>query len=164
MANIRKQWIIEYEHIKDFSLLPMDIQHLFNKTVDFLPNAYVPYSDFRVSAGMILEDGQILTNVNQENVSFPVGICAERALLAMKDGLGLNQAVKAIAVAFQPSTQFHTHDYIAPCGMCRQALLEYEQRNQAWIPIYLLDKDHQKALKFNSIHDLLPFSFAKIDG
>src|SRR5690606_3426511 len=44
-------------------------------------NAYAPYSDFSVGAAAMLVNGEIVTGSNQENVSFPAGLCAERVAL-----------------------------------------------------------------------------------
>ena len=54
---------------------------LLNKAREVTKNAYAPYSKFYVGAIAKLNNGEFLEGTNQENASYPVGICAERALL-----------------------------------------------------------------------------------
>ncbi len=78
-------------------------------------NAYAPYSRFKVGAA-ILAGGRIFQGCNVENASFPVGICAERSALAAAVSAGATEIQAVVIVADRP---------ITPCGMCRQALAEF---------------------------------------
>lgn len=78
-------------------------------------NAYAPYSHFRVGAA-ILADGRIFAGCNVENAAYPVGICAERAALAQAVANGCQKLEALVLVTDSPAT---------PCGMCRQALVEF---------------------------------------
>jgi len=81
--------------------------------------AYAPYSNFHVGAAVLLRDGTVLTGVNVENASYPVGICAERAAIARAVGEGARPGdIEAIAVAA-------SGDEATPCGACRQWLVEF---------------------------------------
>src|SRR5271166_6054294 len=86
--------------------------------------AYAPYSGFMVGAALATESGAVLTGCNVENASFPVGGCAERhAIAAAVAGEGPEMRIARIAiVALDP-----THEPVAcaPCGACRQAILEF---------------------------------------
>lgn len=158
----KKTLQIEYEVVEDFKKLSNKVKDLIQKTIKVLPKAYAPYSNFHVGAGLLLSNEDILVNVNQENIAFPVGICAERAVLSMIDGLHDFKAVKieALVIAFQKqSNESDGPNYISPCGMCRQAILEYEQRNETPFPIYMIYQDFKSAIKVSSIRSLLPFSF-----
>mgnify|MGYP005811183171 CR=1 FL=1 len=88
--------------------------------------AYAPYSEFLVGASVLLENGVIFEASNQENVSFPVGICAERALLSFVHG---NQPgvrpIKLAVVARRNKSEGYAP--VTPCGLCRQTINEYEQ-------------------------------------
>ena len=87
-------------------------------------NAYAPYSDFKVGAA-ILAGGKIYVGCNVENASYPVGVCAERAALAAAVAAG-NTAIDAVVItADKPLT---------PCGMCRQALAEFNPE----VPILMI--------------------------
>jgi cytidine deaminase len=89
--------------------------------------AYAPYSHFRVGAVARLAGGKIITGTNQENASFPAGICAERVLLSAASSLYPDRPIEAIAISYQQDKGRSNHP-ISPCGICRQSLQEYEQR------------------------------------
>ncbi|HOO69396.1 MAG TPA: cytidine deaminase [Bacteroidales bacterium] len=107
--------------------------------------AYSPYSNFRVGAAIRLDNGMILQGNNQENASFPAGICAERAVIFYAHANFPESKIRAIAVT------------ASPCGVCRQVLLESEKR--AGAPIRMILANGNKIFIFNSIKDLLPFGF-----
>jgi cytidine deaminase len=83
-----------------------------------MPNAYVPYSHFRVGAAVLIEDGTIRPGVNVENASYPLSVCAERNAVASMVISGHGR-VLAVAVATDASTP------TPPCGGCRQVLWEF---------------------------------------
>ena len=71
---------------------------LLNAARQALPNAYAPYSNFKVGAAVLLANGKTITGTNQENAAFPVGICAEGTALSAASSLYPDVAVTAIAV------------------------------------------------------------------
>jgi cytidine deaminase len=83
-----------------------------------MARAYAPYSDFHVGAALQSSDGTVIAGCNVENSSFPAGICAERAALAAAVVAGHRQFTQLAIVtdAKEPTT---------PCGVCRQALMEF---------------------------------------
>src|SRR5690625_5095014 len=58
--------------------LPLDVQHLMEQAEDARAHSYSPYSRFRVGAALLLDNGVIIKGSNQENASYPAGLCAER--------------------------------------------------------------------------------------
>jgi len=83
-----------------------------------MERAYAPYSDFRVGAALVGADGGIFAGCNVENSAYPAGICAERSALAA--------AVVGGARRFDLLVIFTEADEpTPPCGMCRQALVEF---------------------------------------
>ncbi len=123
--------------------------------------AYAPYSRFNVGAVARLVNGELVVGTNQENASYPVSICAERVLLSAAATLHPNVAIDTIAISYN-NTKGKSDHPISPCGMCRQSLVEYEERmNQ---PIRLILSGLQgKVFIIEKANALLPLSFGGID-
>jgi len=120
-------------------------------------NAYAPYSNFFVGAAAKLSNGKIVTGANQENASFPVGMCAERVLLSAVSSFFPGIAIDTIAISYQSKTVISDHP-ISPCGMCRQALQEFEERMEK--PIRLILAGHEgRVYIIRSVSYLLPLAF-----
>ncbi|HEV9037679.1 MAG TPA: cytidine deaminase [Puia sp.] len=90
-------------------------------------DAYAPYSRFRVGAAARLANGEVITGSNQENASFPAGICAERTLLSAAASRFPGVPIETIAISYV-NGQGPSDRPISPCGICRQSLQEMEQR------------------------------------
>jgi len=117
----------KYEIYNDISELTKEDAWLLNEAREATSLAYAPYSNFQVAAVAKLANGEIVAGSNQENASFPVGLCAERVLLSSISSLYPKVAVDAIAISYQSANNGSNHP-IAPCGICRQSLNEYEAR------------------------------------
>ncbi len=121
--------------------------------------AYAPYSKFKVGAALQLNNNKTVSGSNQENASFPVGICAERVALAnhamQYPGISIDSI--AVYVNNKPSRQ-----PAAPCGMCRQALYEQEVKQKSPIRI-LLKGNGNEIVAVNSVKDILPLGFSGSD-
>ena len=103
--------------------MAIDFEGLFEAARGAANNAYAPYSGFRVGAAVRTVSGGVHVGCNMENVSFTVGVCAERAALAqaiVAEGPGMRvAALEVVAVDQQGNLVPCT-----PCGACRQAILE----------------------------------------
>lgn len=119
--------------------------------------AYAPYSKFSVGAVALLANGEIVTGTNQENASYPVGICAERVLLGNAAMNYPGMPIVTLAVSYQ-SEGGKSDKPISPCGMCRQSLLEYEGRTGAGIRM-ILSGQTGKVIILQTASHLLPFAF-----
>lgn len=133
-------------------------RELFKRANDVCQAAYAPYSNFYVGASLLLENELFVTGSNQENSSFPCGICAERVALFSAKSNYPNLKVFKIAITTQ-TKDFQNINPVAPCGLCRQVLLEYEIKQKHKIEIYIFNK--KKVIKFNQAKDLLPFYFTE---
>ena len=117
--------------------LPDQIKVLFNKAKLIRESAYSEYSKFSVGAAVLLENGEFLCGSNQENASYPSGLCAERAAL------------------------FYANDNpVAPCGSCRQVISEFQTKQNSDIGLYFMG-EKGKIIYTDSINNLLPFKFDK---
>src|SRR5436190_9558685 len=122
-----KKFEFEYEVYDDISQLTEEDAWLLREARSVTEQAYAPYSKFHVGAVAMLENGEVVAGTNQENASYPVGICAERVLLGTAATLHPDVAVRSMAISYN-SDELKSDHPISPCGMCRQALLEYETR------------------------------------
>jgi cytidine deaminase len=92
----------------------MTDQELYEQAKAAAAVAYAPYSQFEVGAAVLLRDGRVITGVNVENASYPLGMCAERCALA-----------RAVAEGARPGDVEAVGVTASPCGGCRQWLLEF---------------------------------------
>ena len=130
---------------------------LLNKAKEVTAHAYAPYSRFRVGAAARLDNGQVITGTNQENASFPAGICAERVLMSAASSLYPGVPIDTLAVSYH-NENGPGDNPISPCGICRQSLQEFEQRTGRPIRLIL---SGQKGAVYIIPHSslLLPLAF-----
>src|SRR5688572_4612307 len=152
-----KKFEFSYEVYNDSSELSEQDAWLLGEARTVTEHAYAPYSNFHVGAVAILENGEIIAGTNQENASYPVGICAERVLLGTVATLHPKVPIKSIAISYN-SEEVKSDHPISPCGMCRQALLEYESRTAKPIRL-ILSGQEGKVFVIKSAGALLPFAF-----
>lgn len=136
--------------------LSVEEQNLVSKAKEATKTAYAPYSQFYVGAAVLLENGTVVTGNNQENGAYPSGLCAERVALFYANAQFPNVAVKAIAVAVETNGA-ENKQLVAPCGSCRQVILESEIRYKH--PIRILMSSQNSVSVVESIKDLLPLYF-----
>ncbi|MBQ8098467.1 MAG: cytidine deaminase [Bacteroidaceae bacterium] len=147
--------IIPYE-LWDIEELSAEDRALVEAAKSATAQSYAPYSAFHVGSALRLSTGDIYTGNNQENASYPCGTCAERALLHYVQANFPQKSINAMAIAAETKGNF-TQMPLPPCGLCRQALLEAEQRQQK--NISLLMYGTKQVLIVRSIAHLLPFQF-----
>lgn len=154
---MQKEITISYRYFSDEAELPADYQSLLTEATKALDMAYAPYSHFQVGAAILLDNGQVVTGANQENAAYPSGLCAERTAMYYTGAHYPKNTIKAVfVVARKENTTYQVA--ACPCGSCRQAMLEYEERQKS--PITLLFRSGQKGyVAVNSVADLLPFKF-----
>lgn len=107
--------------------------------------AYAPYSNFKVGAALLTEDGEIYTGCNVENVSYGLTNCAERTAIfkAVADG---RQKFRAVAITAD------SDKVCSPCGACRQVMAEFGD-------YYIIQSDKDGNYVINTVDELLPGSF-----
>ncbi len=124
-----------------------------------LKNAYAPYSNFHVGAAILLENGKIVTGNNQENAAYPSGLCAERVAIFYAGAHYPNVGVNTIAISVK-SKSVVINEPLSPCGGCRQAIAEYENKFGKNIRI-IMSGEKGKIYIAKSIESLLPLMFSK---
>jgi len=127
----------------------MDVSQLIKKALEAKERAYVPYSNFRVGAALLTEDGEIFTGCNIEISSYSPTLCAERTAIfkAVSEG---HKKIKAIAVVGDSNFTY-------PCGVCRQVIREFGK--DATIIVANSEDDYRTY----KLEDLLPHSFGPED-
>lgn len=130
---------------------------LFSEAEKARENAYAPYSNFRVGAAILLDNGKIITGNNQENAAYPSGLCAERVAVYFAGAQFPNNKILQMAVTARSEKQT-LNKPIPPCGSCRQAIAEYEIKQNQPIDIYFMGETGQ-VYKTDSIKALLPLLF-----
>ncbi len=110
--------------------------------------ACAPYSQFKVGAALLTNDGKIFTGANVESASYGLTCCAERVALfhALTTGKKKFYAIAVVA---------RIKGGAMPCGACRQLLAEYAPDALVWIS----DSDHPSAIKEFTVKELLPGAF-----
>ncbi len=146
--------LMVYESVHE---LEKEDQVLMHAAVKARNNAYSPYSKFNVGAAVLLDNDEIIIGNNQENASYPSGLCAERVAVFYASAKFPDIAIKAIAIS-ATSKNFVVDKPAAPCGNCRQSISEYEIRQQRPIAI-IMSGETGEILKCNSVSDILPLAF-----
>ena len=155
MKEIKKESILYiYESLDE---LPRSVLNLMNDAVEARKKAYAPYSQFQVGAAILLDNNMVVTGNNQENASYPSGLCAERTAIYFA-GSQYPQAKMLKMAISATSVKKQTRKPIPPCGACRQAIAEYEIKQQSPIEIFFMGERGPIA-KSKSLSNLLPFTF-----
>lgn len=113
--------------------------------------AYAPYSDFKVGASLLCDDGEIFSGCNIENAAYSPGNCAERTAVfkAVSEG---RKEFKAIAIV---AGKDEVKEYTSPCGMCRQVLREFVNPEK----FYVIMAKNIFDYKVMTLEELFPMSF-----
>ncbi|MCG8581543.1 MAG: cytidine deaminase [Bacteroidales bacterium] len=131
-------------------------QELIKLAKEACSKAYAPYSEFNVGAAVLLENGKIITGSNQENAAYPSGLCAERTAIFYANAQHPDTPVVSMAIIAMNKNGV-LENPVAPCGACRQVLLETELRFKKAYDILLVGQSSIQKIK--SSKDLLPLSF-----
>nr|WP_204598421.1 cytidine deaminase [Clostridium pascui] len=124
---------------------------LIEEAINAREFAYVPYSNFKVGAAVLMEDGSIYSGCNIENASFGATNCAERTAIfkAISEG---KKEIKALAEIGDIET------YTMPCGICRQVISEFISED---IDVILIKNKNDFVIK--KFSEIFPLSFSKKD-
>jgi cytidine deaminase len=153
----KEQYQFDFLRVTDRALLSHEDSLLLQQAMQAAEKAYAPYSNFLVGAAAKLSTSVIVVGSNQENASYPVGVCAERVLLGLIGSQYPEVPIETMAITYQTSKR-DSNVPVSPCGMCRQALVEYENRVKRPIRLLLAGMTGD-VLLIESSRLLLPFAF-----
>lgn len=128
------------------------IQKLIHTAIQQLAFSYTPYSHFRVGAALLGKNGEIYTGCNIENAGYTATSCAERTAFfkAVSEGI---RAFRAICIV--GGKEGILTEYTAPCGVCRQVMMEFCDPETFQI-ILAVDSEHYDVY---TLKELLPLGF-----
>lgn len=132
----------------------MEESELLKKAFEARKNSYCPYSGFAVGAALLAKNGVVYTGCNVENASYGVSNCAERTALYKAVSEGVYEFSAIAIVGGKRQMQEGETEYCSPCGICRQALVEFCKPDFKII----LGKS-QKQYKVYTMEELLPVKF-----
>ena len=127
-------------------------KELIQKAIEARENAYCPYSNFKVGAAALFEDGKIYIGCNVENASFGATNCAERTAIFTGVANG-NRVLKELALIGD------VNSFTYPCGICRQVISEFAESGK--MKIYII-KNENEVLE-TTLDEIMPGTFTKKD-
>ena len=142
-----------FKLIEENNEIKEDINEVLVKAaIDATKYAYVPYSNFKVGAAILAENGTIYTGCNIENASYSPTNCAERTAIFKAVSEGVTK-FKKIAVVGGPNGNLE--NYCPPCGVCRQVISEFADQDFELI----LGTSENTYAVYNFFEEVLPLSF-----
>ena len=134
-------------------------RHLVDLARQSTYRSYAPYSHFSVGAAILLSNGETVTGSNQETAAFPSGTCAARTAAYYAHSRYPDARFEAIAIAARGTDGQEVASPVAPCGACRQTLLEYETLAGKGVKVILAGRDEIFILP--SVTSTLPLAFSE---
>lgn len=132
------------------------IEKLIDTAIEQLKFSYTPYSNFKVGAALLAKNGEIFTGCNIENASYTPTNCAERTAFfkAVSEGVRDFQAICIVGGKDGKLTE-----YTAPCGVCRQVMMEFCNPKTFQI-ILAVDKERYEIY---TLEELMPLGFGPLN-
>lgn len=124
-----------------------DLSKLYELAKTSSQKAYAPYSKFNVGAAILSIEGNFFSGCNVENISYPLGTCAEQSAISAMINNGDRKIAKILIYSGGSSL-------ISPCGACRQRIAEFSSDET---PVFFADSTGIK--ETHSVSELLPFQF-----
>ena len=132
------------------------IEKLIDTAIEQLKFSYIPYSNFKVGAALLAKNGEIFTGCNIENASYTPTNCAERTAFfkAVSEGVREFRAICIVGGKDGKLTE-----YTAPCGVCRQVMMEFCDPKTFQI-ILAVDKERYEIY---TLEELMPLGFGPLN-
>ena len=128
------------------------IEKLIDTALAQLDFSYAPYSGFNVGAALLAKNQAVYTGCNIENAAYTPTNCAERTAFfkAVSEGVRDFEAICIVGGKNQKAT-----GYTAPCGVCRQVMMEFCHPKTFKI-ILAIDRENYRVY---TLEDMLPQGF-----
>ena len=133
----------------------MDNKELLKLAISAMENSYSPYSDCKVGAALLTENGKVYTGTNIENAAFSPTVCAERVAFFKAISEGERHFSKIAVVGGKNG---NINGIFAPCGVCRQVMREFCDDDFS-----LILGESETDFRLVTLKDILPLSFSPKD-
>lgn len=133
----------------------MNDKELICFAIKAMQNSYAPYSNFNVGAALLTKNGKLYTGCNIENAAFTPSICAERTAFSKAVSEGEKEFSKIAIVGGKNSKII---DYTYPCGVCRQVMAEFCDKD---FMVIIAKSENEYICK--KLNELLPNMFTSQD-
>ena len=153
----KEQFICPYTFYESLDELDPRDAELIRLAHEATKSSYAPYSNFHVGAAVRLANGEIVTGNNIENAAYPSGLCAERVTMFAAMAKYPGVAFEALAITAHSGTKM-IEEPVAPCGACRQVMVEVEQMSMQPLRV-LCQGETGPVMVFDGIESLMPFIF-----
>ena len=132
------------------------VEKLIDTAIEQLKFSYTPYSNFKVGAALLAKNGEIYAGCNIENASYTSTNCAERTAFfkAVSEGVRDFQAICIVG-----GKDGNLTGYTAPCGVCRQVMMEFCDPKTFQI-ILAVDKERYEIY---TLEELMPLGFGPLN-
>ncbi|WP_279230136.1 cytidine deaminase [[Ruminococcus] torques] len=152
---MRKQ-VVAYERKEEAVMEQVMVEKLIDTAIEQLKFSYTPYSNFKVGAALLAKNGEIFTGCNIENASYTPTNCAERTAFfkAVSEGVREFRAICIVGGKDGKLTE-----YTAPCGVCRQVMMEFCDPKTFQI-ILAVDKERYEIY---TLEELMPLGFGPLN-
>ena len=128
------------------------VEKLIDTAIEQLKFSYAPYSNFKVGAALLAKNGTMYTGCNIENAAFTPTNCAERTAFFKAVSEGVHEFG---AICIVGGKEGILTEYAAPCGVCRQVMMEFCNPDTFQV-ILALDKAHYDVY---TLRELFPQGF-----
>ena len=135
----------------------MNYEELIKTATEMTKRSYVPYSHFHVGAALLDSNGKVWTGCNIENAAYGPSNCAERTAVfkAVSEGARSFEAIAIVGGPEDENGKVQIQDFCPPCGVCRQVISEFCDRE---FKIILANGNGEQ--KVFTLAELLPESFS----
>lgn len=126
---------------------------LIRAALECRKKAYTPYSGFKVGAALLTADHEIIGGCNIENAAYTPTNCAERTAFFKAVSEGKREF---LAIAIVGGKGDEPEEFCAPCGVCRQVMMEFCNPKTFLVVLAQSEEDYM----IYTLEELMPFGFS----
>ena len=151
----KREITILVEELDSIAELSQNEHDLAEAALEAANTAWAPYSNFKVGAAVLLDNGEIVTGSNQENAAYPSGLCAERVAIFSAHAQFPGSKILSLAVCAKKGDALIPNP-VSPCCSCRQVISESNQRAGSPMKVIMIGENDIQVVSNSNM--LLPLS------